>query len=374
MRLFPSCCKFLGNYRLKSIIEEPVENNQIKFMTKEDVIELKEYITLLELPNQTYPIDYSKKKIIENCSKYRIAIIKNCRYFQYKGLDLLSINQSLLPFLTINKDYMNLPSNYLSEVISLRKRPKFKKIKGKSLFLSTMGAGSVYGEWVTGLIPKIGFMYGFDLKYSNFDYIIINSITKSWQKEFIKMLNIPIDKLIETNGSQSFIFEELYVPFGSGHSLKGFDFLKNIGKELQPKSSVHKGKRYFLSRNRDKWMKVLNEGELHNVLKKHSIDLIYIQDYDVVEQIHIFQESELIISPQGSGLTNVVFSNPKTKFIELYAESNLNSTFQCYGYYNGNPYGSIICKDIHSGHGDKFNIIVDPNELDILINKIIALN
>jgi hypothetical protein len=360
------------NCRPIYVIKNVNEFQKGKILTSEFFIDLPETINLVELSEELYPIDYTKEKILANCSKYYLAQIRNCRYFAHRGLDILSKENSLLPFLTINEDYMNLSPNYLDEILSFTKYPKSKKINGTSLFLTTSGADSTYGEWVVHLMPKVSYMKSLGYEFTDFNFIVINEIKYPWQKDFLEILQIPKEKIIETNPNKSFLFEELFIPFGSGHSLKGFDFLRSIAEKVSPSTQIIPAKRYFLSRKKDKWMKVLNENDILPILKKFHIEVLFLQDYSIKEQIQFFQESELIISPQGSGLTNIVFSNPETKFIELYARTNLNSTFQCYGYLNGNKFGALICDDEPSGYGDKNNIIVDIERLELLIKKMLV--
>ena len=48
----------------------------------------------------------------------------------------------------------------------------------------------------------------------------------------------------------------------------------------------------------------------------------------VVDQIFLFNQAETIVSPQGTGLANIIFCNKNVKIIELFQQLN-DATF-CY--------------------------------------------
>lgn len=53
-------------------------------------------------------------------------------------------------------------------------------------------------------------------------------------------------------------------------------------------------------------------------LKQYNINYIYLEDYDVKEQINICLNSNIIIGVHGAGLTWSIFMNPNSLLIELY--------------------------------------------------------
>ena len=47
----------------------------------------------------------------------------------------------------------------------------------------------------------------------------------------------------------------------------------------------------------------------------------------VLEQVAIFVNAEIVVSPHGSGLTNLVFCSPKTKVVELFSPNYLRTDY-----------------------------------------------
>jgi capsular polysaccharide biosynthesis protein len=62
---------------------------------------------------------------------------------------------------------------------------------------------------------------------------------------------------------------------------------------------------------------ISNEIELSEKLKELGIETIFLEDYQIKEKIDIFNNSDLIISPNSGGLTFTIFSTENTKIIEI---------------------------------------------------------
>ena len=70
---------------------------------------------------------------------------------------------------------------------------------------------------------------------------------------------------------------------------------------------------------------ILNNDELKEFLAKEGFKIIDLNKHSFIEQISLFNRAKIIISIHGSGLTNVIFSKPKTKIIEICSESSGNA-------------------------------------------------
>ncbi|MFX1392251.1 MAG: DUF563 domain-containing protein [Promethearchaeota archaeon] len=95
------------------------------------------------------------------------------------------------------------------------------------------------------------------------------------------------------------------------------DFLKEkILKSLEIKKG-NKNKRIYISRSKAKERRVLNEGKLLELIKKHNFEIIHTEDLAFKEQVKLFNSASIVISPHGAGLANIIFSE-KIKVIELF--------------------------------------------------------
>ena len=70
--------------------------------------------------------------------------------------------------------------------------------------------------------------------------------------------------------------------------------------------------------------RVLNEDELQPVLERNGFATIVLEDLSVAEQIAAFRAAEIIVSPHGAGLTNLIFSRPGIRILEVFPQNGLH--------------------------------------------------
>ena len=99
-------------------------------------------------------------------------------------------------------------------------------------------------------------------------------------------------------------------------------------KFLLHKSHKDLPKKFYIDRSDSKsnlknFRFIINEDELKSFLKEKGFEFIRLSDLSFREEIKIFNNAETVIGLQGAGLTNLIWSNDKTKIIEL--RSNLTN-------------------------------------------------
>ncbi len=111
----------------------------------------------------------------------------------------------------------------------------------------------------------------------------------------------------------------------------------------------------------------MNEDEILNLLKSYGFTVIVLESMSVLEQAALFSQAKIIISPHGSGLTNLVFCQPGTKVIELFTP---NYVYHCYWWISnliGLDYYYLLGETLPGWH---FHHLIYPKNFseDILIN------
>jgi capsular polysaccharide biosynthesis protein len=107
---------------------------------------------------------------------------------------------------------------------------------------------------------------------------------------------------------------------------KYYHFLRNqllIKNNLETSSSPYK--LTYISRCSELFpesttprRQIINEKAFKNDLIKLGFEIIYLENYNLLEKIKIFQESKLIVTPNGGALTMGFFANKNIKVIEIH--------------------------------------------------------
>ncbi|MDD3151217.1 MAG: glycosyltransferase 61 family protein, partial [Candidatus Gastranaerophilales bacterium] len=209
---------------------------------------------------------------------------------------------------------------------------KPKKIAGKVALLSIDPIHTSYYHWIIESLPRL-----YLIEKSSFkpDKYIVCNITK-FQKQALEMLGISENRVIETENNHLIQADELIATdLINNFELIYFKDIQYFSKKYFPDwicdfyrekfvSQVEKTKpkKIYISRNSTKksaYRKVLNEDEILKCLESKGFKSYKLEDIPLKEQVELFANAEIIVSPHGAGLTNLVFCPSSTKVVEFYS-------------------------------------------------------
>ena len=87
-------------------------------------------------------------------------------------------------------------------------------------------------------------------------------------------------------------------------------------------------KKLYISRVKSR-RSLPDEKGIEKILKGKGFEVAYFEDMSFVEQLKSIRAAEVIVSPHGAGLSNIIVAKPDTKVIELMTQGWANN---CYGH------------------------------------------
>lgn len=83
-------------------------------------------------------------------------------------------------------------------------------------------------------------------------------------------------------------------------------------------------KRIFISRRHGNRRRLRNEDELFDLLRRRGFERVALEEFSTREQIRMFAKASHIVGQHGAGLTNLMFSPPGTRVLELFSGETLH--------------------------------------------------
>lgn len=139
----------------------------------------------------------------------------------------------------------------------------------------------------------------------------------------------------------------------------------------------YKGKKYYLSRSKSHLLEgnaglkrrhMLNDEEFILYLKNKEIETVFLEDLPTKEKIKLFNQADMIISPNSGGLIFSLFASNTTKIVEL----NVQNPHQISTQYQNQcdslniPYYKFICNRVD----DKDNMTIDIINFDNFLKSV----
>lgn len=87
---------------------------------------------------------------------------------------------------------------------------------------------------------------------------------------------------------------------------------------------------------------LINEDELIDALEERGFAIVQLENLTFDEQVLLFHQAKYIISAHGAGLTNIVFSQPETKIIEIMPHTLMHWCYRQLAMINDLSYDCII--------------------------------
>lgn len=243
--------------------------------------------------------------------------------------------------------------------------------------LSVIGANN-YFHWMFDVLPRIHLLSKTEFLSGIDKFTVPNKL--KFQEETLNILGISPEKIINPDDKLHLKARKLVVP-----SLPGItgsmpkwacQFLRD--KFLQIPSNLDCNKRIYISRADANSRRVINEDEVIDLLMKYNFQVYTMQNLSVTEQASIFSTSELIVSPHGAALTNLVFCNSKTKVLEIFSPNYLNCCYRAlsnqvdidYWYLLGEGQPLAPTTDDYLIIGCDENIQININSLKTILEQI----
>ena len=203
-----------------------------------------------------------------------------------------------------------------------------KKITGNILSL-VQGASGIhnYGHWMLDILPKLCIAEKFK-NLNLFDGIYLPNINYSFQKDTLKYFKISNKKFIDGSKIRHIYANKLTIPKHpywilnkdqGGTADIDPDIIKILRNKFLKKVKKYNKKKIFIDRSDSKFFhsQIENYHEVLKVLRDHDFEIIKLVNMPFKDQVSYFHNAKIIFGAHGAGLCNVIFSNPKTKLIEI---------------------------------------------------------
>ena len=217
-------------------------------------------------------------------------------------------------------------------IFEMSKLPAAQDLDGTVAVLSGL-SGHIYYHWMMDVLPRIGLLSQADFDIDSIDWFVINSLDKPFQKETLKALGIPQEKLIQSDIIPHIQADKLVVPSFPGeldwvpkHTI---EFLRHHFLEtstLQADKHIYP-KKIYISRAHAQYRRLVNEEQVVELLRGYGFQAVYLEQLTVAEQAKMFSVAEAIVAPHGAGLTNLVFCQAAAKVIEIFSPDYLRTDY-----------------------------------------------
>ena len=241
-----------------------------------------------------------------------VAVFKNARVVSPKGL-IVTAEKVLISNLSRSFGVPRI-LNYSSKKIF-----KDKRMSGKNVAVLTTDGSDTYYHWIFDILPRIYLLQQAGT-FDEIDMFVLPELKYEFQKSSLAYFKIPQIKIVQISEYESILAENLIVPslpseLGTVNKW-ALNFIRNSFLDLS--KSIKPFRHIYISRKNSTSRKLLNENEIAEFLSGLGFDIIESENMPFEKQVILFSEAAVVISPHGSGLSNVVFCKKNTKVIDLF--------------------------------------------------------
>jgi tetratricopeptide (TPR) repeat protein/capsular polysaccharide biosynthesis protein len=196
-------------------------------------------------------------------------------------------------------------------------------------------SGHNYFHWMVDVLPRLELLHRSGGSGQAIDWLWINSVQQSFQRETLQALGIPASKILSSDRHPYIQAQQLVVPSFAGHlgwlEPWALRFLRDtflpMGQQVAGQTRDRPLDRIYISRAGANHRRVLNEAEVMQQLEPLGFVSVVLETLSFAEQVALFAQAKAIVAPHGGGLTNLLFCQPETVVIELASPHYLRHYF-----------------------------------------------
>lgn len=254
--------------------------------------------------------------------------------------------------------------------------PRIRKYKGVGVVLTTPNDYNYY-HCLFQIAPKIWFLKNNGYEANDLTFFLLEVSNLNFQKEIVAILGIDTAKIINLERHKYIEMEQMVIT-PTFTRPEPWICLKLRQEFLFNDDNNNFSKKIFISRNKAKFRRLLQEKELVLLLKKFGFSVINTENFSIKEQALIFNKARIIIGAHGAGLSNLVFCEPGSVVLELRAENHQNILGTVYEHLSSIcnlKHYTYLCQEVSNEWGNKPNfsdLEFDVDNFECYINKILG--
>lgn len=275
-------------------------------------------------------LDFCSKEFFYTTSDVELVDIKNCFVsdlgFVYPSY--FSIHKKSLLNPAYYSNYFTV-KHYLKKVL-LRKKRKTHPNKQYLLVVDEWSHGHYH--WFCDVLPRI-----YAIKETLKDYILLLPAHSSYIRTIgVESLNLLDLKPLafEFIGGQELLHVQ-NLTLVTHTCIPGYSndvLVRGLRDLLFEKSGLNKKdiprKKIYISREKARFRKILNEGPVQEVLKSFDYEVVFLENMSLKDQIELISSAKSIVSIHGAGLTSVYFLPRGSSVLEFRRDKIYHN--QCY--------------------------------------------
>jgi len=283
--------------------------------------------TIQRQPSRTWAVAHEKLEHPQRLDvpDSFVACLKQGRVFN-RATGIATSGDCLLGDLSAHPGRFDADDHYLLGDL----RPRWtRRVPGAVCVLaSEHKTASCYYHWMLDALPRLHLCQQSG-DFERADLVYVQDGTRRFQRETLDILGVPPDRIITSDEVRDFVADELIV--GSYSAPVGWtrhETINFLRDAFLPRDAQSKpGRLLYVSRQDGNTRAVGNESGLEAALSDLGFETVTLSTMSVREQAALFHQADAIVGGHGSGLTNLVFCQPGTIVVELFAPSYVPTCF-----------------------------------------------
>ena len=206
--------------------------------------------------------------------------------------------------------------------------PAPEPIEGSVAVLATRGDENYY-HFMLDALPRLALLEE-TRPLDRVDRFVVRH-GRPFHRQLLRMCGVPSDRIVDPSTHPHVRADHLVVPsIPALHSQTPGWVVDFLRRRLMPSEpTVGDGPpRFYISRGSERRTRAVeNEAAVIEMLRERGIVPVTLDGMTIPDQVELFRGAELIVSPHGAGLTNVVFCGPETKVVEIFSPHYVNTCF-----------------------------------------------
>jgi hypothetical protein len=197
---------------------------------------------------------------------------------------------------------------------------RIERVPGTVLSLTTRGTAGNYYHFLFDAIARYG-IFEDALPGQTVDAIVVPH-QLGFQQALLELAGIK-GPFVQPRPGTTVQADRLLVPSTPNQALDAPPWVVNwLRRRLPSRTSRETARRLYLTRgDKPNTRRYVQEPQLWPWLEERGFVRLDAGKFSVQEQIDIFAGAEVVIAPHGAALTNITFSRPGTRVLEMFASS-----------------------------------------------------